>query len=138
MQKKKKFAMEYSVNDRLELYKKLIYHYSSTLYSAGDATKVIRPLLLTTLAFYMLYGYSKESRQSILQVLSPDGKAPLDRKILDNLNHELKSAGFLIESKYSKIDKTLSPNLLALRDYAESITDGKYTMTTIIVIKNED
>lgn len=87
-----------------------------TLFSVSDnmthGDSHLRPRLVEILTYYVLEGYSKETKNLIL-----DSIPGLKVTNLNQMNSELKSKGYLIVDKYMAHNRHLAPELLDLKKY---------------------
>lgn len=112
-----------------ELMKKFITLFSVTdNMTHGDSH--LRPRLVEILTYYVLEGYSRETKHLIL-----DSIPGLKMTNLTQMNSELKTKGYLIPDKYMSHERSLHPELIALREYVLNNKD-KSPVFVIRFLKN--
>ncbi len=104
-----------SSKNEIDLIKKFIYHYSSTRVSRMQTTMILRPQLVTMLAFYFKYGYSRETKDLLVTSFNMEPKKGLSA--IANMDLELKELGYFIEDMDNKRVKYLNAELRALQKY---------------------
>lgn len=72
----------------------------------------LRPRLATILSYYVLKGYSIQTKNLILE-----SEPKLSREHLNQINSELKKRGYLIEDKFNSRNRKVNKELLALKNY---------------------
>lgn len=82
-----------------------------------DKTKdgYIRPALVKVLTYYVLKGYSDETKELILK-----GNPKMNLKNLNQINSELQNKGYLLKDKYKKGVRHLNKSLKNIKDYIEN------------------
>jgi hypothetical protein len=100
--------VEYS--DDLDLMKKVLNIYAKIINIDRD-DNFLSPRLVNVLSFYMLRGYSKETKKLILESLD------INVANLNQINAELTRKGCLERDKYNHSHKNLSPSLEELKNY---------------------
>lgn len=119
------------VSDELDLYKSLLFQYSVQRFMRNETVFVLRDQLLTLLALYFQYGYSKETKNLACEVLG------VDTNVITSFNFALKEKQFLVEDKVNKRIKHLNDDLKELKEYVDSVKDGKYYFCFITSIGNK-
>lgn len=77
----------------------------------------IRPRMVDVLTFYILYGYSRETKKKILETTG------FTKENLNQINSELTKKGYLrMDSRNYRI-KHLSPTVQGLKDFFDSSED---------------
>ena len=97
----------YKVNsvDKFELVRRVLRAVSTV------RDEKIRPAILYVLSFYIIYGYSSETRDLIVDALG------ITRKNLNQSNAILTKLGYLLVNPNNLKDKLLSKEMLKLKDY---------------------
>lgn len=104
------YGFNVSYKDNLDLLRKvLILNATSTNINKGK--NYLRPKLVDVLSFYILYDYSKETKDLIIESLKIKGTN------LNQINSELTRKGYLIKDYFNYRRKTLSEELIALKKY---------------------
>ena len=96
-------------NDWL-LVRALLKIYSLTINIEQD-NNYLRPKLVDVLAYYILLGYSDETKEIILKSLK------IKRTNINQINAELTSKKFLVRDKYNYRKKYISEDLKSLKQY---------------------
>jgi hypothetical protein len=125
------YAASVKVSDELELYKRLIFQYSAKRYMSGESAGILRDQLLTLLALYFQYGYSKKTKELAVDVLG------VPMAVITSLNFDLKCKQFLVEDRVNKRVKHLNSDLKELLQYTKSVTDGKYYFCFLTSLDNK-
>jgi hypothetical protein len=101
-----------------ELLKKFI-----TLYSVGQnlekGENYLRPRLVEVLTYYVLKGYSDETKTLVLDSI-PDMKITN----LNQINSELQKKGYLIKDTYQSHLRHVTKPLIDLKKYLDSSSNG--------------
>lgn len=109
----KLYNMEVSYKNNYELVYKFL-----TLYSVASnlhkGKNYLRPRLAEVLVFYVLKGYSAETKKIIL-----DSIPKMNTENLNQINAELQKKGYLRRDKYQFHVKHLSPELNSFKEYLE-------------------
>ena len=107
---KKVFSYQVDCFDKLDLASKIL-----TLVSTVKGMSGVSPILgdsyRNAMTFYLVYGYSKSTKDLILASLGINSKG------LNQINTVLTKRGYLINSPYSQRTKLLSPEMETLRSY---------------------
>lgn len=115
----KLYSIDIKFKDSIDLLQKVL-----TLYSAGvhlnRNNENLRPRLIQILAFYVLKGYSSETKDLIL-----DSIPGLKKSNLNQINSDLLKLGYLEKGKYKNDERTLSKPLMELKQYIETESNGK-------------
>ena len=115
----KLYSIDIKFKDSIDLLQKVL-----TLYSAGvhlnRNNENLRPRLIQILAFYVLKGYSSETKDLIL-----DSIPELKKSNLNQINSDLLKLGYLEKGRYKNDERTLSKPLLELKQYLEKDSNGK-------------
>ena len=120
MAKVKSFGGIAVLDSDLELSKALIFQYSYLRFLQKKTSRVLRDQLVTLLSFYLIYGYSKETKELF------DEFAQVGAKNINSFNYALKKLGYLTDDKMSKRVKYLHPDLLQLKKYIASSENGQF------------
>ncbi len=96
MSKPSLYGATIKVSSELELYKSLLFQYSVQRFMRGENPFVLREQLLTLLALYFQYGYSKETKELACQVLG------VDANTITSFNFNLKEKQYLVEDRINK------------------------------------
>jgi hypothetical protein len=130
MSKPSLYGATIKVSSELELYKSLLFQYSVQRFMRGENPFVLREQLLTLLALYFQYGYSKETKELACQVLG------VDANTITSFNFNLKEKQYLVEDRINKRVKHLNEDLKELQKYVKSVKDGKYYFCFITSMSN--
>lgn len=114
MSKALAFTKKIVVESEHELYKMLVLHCSMMKLMKDQSCALLRPQLVTVLAFYVQYGYSTETKRMIRDVQG------YESRIVDGLNHDLKEKGYLVEDPHNKRVKYIHKELEAMKKVYES------------------
>lgn len=125
------YAASVKVSDELELYKSLIFQYSVKRHMSGESSGILRDQLLTLLALYFQYGYSRATKELAVSVLG------VPMAVITSLNFDLKCKQYLVEDFVNKRVKHLNSDLKELQQYAKSVGDGKYYFCFLTSIDNK-
>lgn len=104
------YGFKVEFQDELDLLEKIISLYSTTK-NMIDKENYLRPKLVKVLSFYVLRGYSKETKELILSSLN------INTQNLNTINSELTKKGYLVIDPYTQRKKHLSKELQELKDY---------------------
>jgi len=108
------------------LYKFLkIYATIAQLYSEDDM-KPLRNRLIEVLTFYLMYGYSKKTKEIIKESLN------IKDTNLNVMNSHLSKQGYIIRDRFVNGKYHLKPELLAMRDYCQSDMKNKVFLINLI------
>lgn len=110
MSKTQVFAYNLKFNNDWLLIRALLKIYSITLNIKKESV-YLRPKLVDVLAYYILLGYSDETKEIILKSLK------IKRTNLNQINAELTKKKFLKVDPYNLRKKYISKDLESLRDY---------------------
>jgi len=128
----KLYGTKIAVEDDIELYERVVYLYSVKLFLEGKSQTILRKQLVTIMAMYLKFGYSRKTKKDIQEFLTG-----LSEANLNNINHDLKEYGFLIEDPMSKKNKYLHPDLVKLKEYTDSVDDNKYLFCFILGVNTK-
>lgn len=104
------YGFNVSYKDNLDLLRKvLILNATSTNINKGK--NYLRPKLVDVLSFYILYDYSKDTKDLIMDSIG------ITSKNLNQINSELTRKQYLIRDKYNSRIKYLSEELKSLKKY---------------------
>lgn len=113
----------YGLINRYDNYHELLQNFL-ILYSVSinlnNPTNHLKPRLSNVLSYYVLKGYSEETKKIIL-----DSKPGLTRKHLNQINCELQKQGYLHPHKHNENRREVDKSLLDLKEYLESNKDNK-------------
>ena len=115
--------------DKLDLLKKVLKVYA-TLINVNKKGNYLRPRLVDVLAFYILFGYNKETKILIMESLK------MDVKNLNQINSELSKKKFLIRDSNNFTKKHISKELDELKNYF--LSDDLSKVFAIKFVKNND
>ncbi len=132
-QKKKmniyKFETDYK--NRYELMCRALSIYTNVKNFDKDDT-FLRPMLIKVLTFYILEGYSLETKGLIMDSLG------INIKNINQINSELTKKGFLIKDIMNHRNKFLNPELKKLREYFLEDTQSTKLFLVQINPKKDD
>ena len=128
----KLYGTKVAVENDIELYERVVYLYSVKLFLEGKSQTILRKQLVTIMAMYLKFGYSRKTKKEIQKFLPG-----LSEGNLNNINHDLKDYGFLNEDPMSKKNKHLHPDLVKLKEYTDSVDDNKYLFCFILGINTK-
>lgn len=128
MSKTSVFAFDFKVDDDFELYRNLVQQYSYSRVSRGLAVTPLPPQLISLLAIYLKFGYTKEAKTFATKTFR------IKMTSINTMNKKLKDWGYLIEDKFSKRNKSLHDELQALKTYVDSSPDNVYLIAYRISI----
>ena len=104
------FLLEIDCNNEIKVLTTLIDLYVTAV-SLRRGTSKLRKKNMQLLAYYMKYGYSKESKLIAMAGLK------VNEGNLNVMNGELDSLGYLVKKEKNYHDKSLNSELIALRDF---------------------
>lgn len=104
------YGIPIKYKDKLDLLKKVLRIYASVI-NINAKKNYLRPRLVDVLAFYILFGYNKKTKELILQSLK------MDIKNLNQINSELTKKKFLIRDSNNYTKKHISKELEELNNY---------------------
>lgn len=104
------YGIPIKYKDKLDLLKKVLKIYASVI-NINTKKNYLRPRLVDVLAFYILFGYNKKTKELILQSLK------MDIKNLNQINSELTKKKFLIRDNNNFTKKHISQELEELNKY---------------------
>jgi hypothetical protein len=114
-------AKVYFLQNKYENYVELLQNFL-ILYSVSsnlnNPNNHLRPRLSNVLAYYVLNGYSEETKQLIL-----DSKENLTRKHLNQINCELQKQGYLHPHSHNENRRVVDKSLTDLKEYLEQTKD---------------
>lgn len=101
---------------QIDLAEKCLYQYSATEIERSD---VLTPTLVRVLSYYILFGYSSDTREMVCRDLK------MRKSYVDNTNCKLRKYGYLVDPYESKSMRKLSRKMEDISDYIKSvIKDG--------------
>lgn len=103
----------------------------STAQNIVNGDNYLRPRLIEILAYYMLKGYSNETKDYIIE-----NERGLNRTNLNQINCELTNKGFLKRDRFKYHTRTLAKELIELKDYV--LNNKETPIFTILFKKNEN
>ena len=102
-----------------EMLKSMIYLYSCHRKLSGRASTPLRSALLTLLALYVKFGYSKDTKVKAEKILG------LETHAINSLNHQLRGAGYLeVDDNNTTINHLCKP-LKTLGEYYKKSVDSQ-------------
>lgn len=104
------YGYEVSFKDKLDLLRKVL-NIHATLTNLNKEKNHLRPKLVDVLSFYILMGYSKETKEMILESMG------ITVKNLNQINSELTKKGYLVRDTMNFRIKHLSNELKMLKGY---------------------
>ena len=104
------YGFPISYTDELDLLKKVL-KINAVVTNINENENYLRPKLVDVLSFYILLGYSKETKDLILESLS------INMKNLNQINSELTRKKYLIRDLHNFKKKHLSEELKSLKKY---------------------
>lgn len=102
------FGIEYV--DDLDLMQKAVTIYT-TLVNVKSGDKYLRPMLANVLSYYLLHGYSNDTKQLVLDTLD------IKKDNLNQINCELQKKGYLERDSGNYRKKNLSSRLDGFKDF---------------------
>jgi hypothetical protein len=102
-----------------ELVKSFLNIYTTSMSDIDENLK-LRPKLIEVLSYYILYGYSDETKEMIID--SVDNMNILN---LNQINSELQRKKYLVKDRYKNSLRHLSDSLNSLRLYLNDKSDKK-------------
>lgn len=119
------FTIDYV--DDLDLMQKAVTLYTTMInVKAGD--KYLRPKLAIVLSFYLLHGFSDETKEIILDTLG------IKRDNLNQINCELQKKGYLVRDEGNYRKKNLSEKLSGFQEFF-TLVKGDNDMDRVIAVK---
>lgn len=106
----KLYGMKVSYTDELDLMQKVLNLYSKVI-NISSTENFLRPRHVSVLAFYLLKGYTNETKKLVLDSLE------ISVANLNQINAELTKKGFLIRGHSNYSEKFLSKGLESLKEY---------------------
>lgn len=88
-----------------------VYLFSCYRKMSGHSTKILRRKLIYLLSLYVMYDYTKETKEKAAQILG------VSIKDVNGYNHELRSQGYLVRGDLDERDNFLSPPLQKISEY---------------------
>lgn len=113
MSKIKFYTKNIPVEDDMQALKQLAFLYSSWRVSVGEVKSTLSEKFITLLAMYLKYGYCTAAKKKAIEFM---GVTPSS---IDNMNHNLKEFGYLIDDRFNGRNKFLHPSLINLKDNYE-------------------
>ena len=80
---------------------------------------------IQTLAYYILYGYSKKTKDTIKKDLD------IENSNLNNLNSQLRKMGYIVSEKYNTHNNSVNKELLNFVNYMV-LNKGKYFLVKLV------
>lgn len=112
-----------------ELLKKLLALYSVSI-NLEKTKNYLRPKLIEILTYYVLKGYSTETKDFIM-----DSIPRMTRKNLNQINSELTKKGYLLRHKHQSHHREIPKSLQDLKNYSDD-TFSKKPIFVVIFSKN--
>lgn len=115
------FSSTIKCQHKLSLIQEVLKYYSISRVMEGlkDGEDCnLRPKLIVVLSYYIINGYSDETKQMLLGM-------NINRLLLNQMNSELTRKKYLITDKLNKRKKALAPDIINLRDYFLSDIEPK-------------
>ena len=112
----------YFLQNRYENFHELLQNFLilySVSFNLNNPNNHLRPRLSNVLSYYVLNGYSEETKLLIL-----DANPTLTRPHLNQINCELQKQGYLHKHPHNENRRTVDKSLLDLRQYLEATKDG--------------
>ncbi len=119
------------VEDDIHALKTLVFIYSAWRTASGDAKRPLSEKHITLMAIYLKYGYNNDANKRASEFLS------INSMTIDNMNHKLKDAGYLVDDKFNGRNKFISQSLMNLKDNFDASTKGKRPMLFIIKLSEK-
>ncbi len=126
-------------DDEIEMLQNITYLYAAIRYRSGGDREQLSGNLVTTLAFYLKYGFNKQAKSMIIAYLSLDfdkNGNKIDEKDainkINGYNKKLTDRGYLIDSRASERTKIVCQDLREMRQ--QYINDGSSANNRILNI----
>lgn len=119
MADKKVYGLINKYDNYHELLQNFLIMYSVSI-NLNNPNNHLKPRLSNVLSYYVLKGYSEETKKIIL-----DSKEGLSRKHLNQINCELQKQGYLHPHKHNENRREVDKSLLELKEYLEMTKDDK-------------
>lgn len=91
----------------------------------GDDEVRLSQRRIQTLAYYILYGYSKKTKDTIKKDLD------IENSNLNNLNSQLRKMGYIVSEKYNTHNNSVNKELLNFVNYMV-LNKGKYFLVKLV------
>lgn len=114
------FKVNIPCKDEFQLIESIIYQYSSSRCSRGISPLILRKQLVSLLALYFKYGYSRETKELAAESFQ------INIKSVNSMNLELREAGLLIEDERSKRINHLNNELKILSEKYNNSPEGVF------------
>lgn len=122
------FGFKITYSDELDLMRKVLNLYAKVI-NIDKNENFLSPRLINVLSFYVLKGYSSETKTLILDSLG------INTTNLNQINAELTRKLFLKMDAYNFRKKHLSDSLIKLREY---FLEGEYDKLFMINFNREE
>lgn len=123
MTAKKKSPKIYSLTmehkDEFDRLKQLVQLFSYHWHIQGRASSVLRNKLIILLTLYLMYGFSKKTKEKASEVLS------VHMASINSMNLELRTGGYLKKDPMNTRINHLHSDLLLLKGYVEDLEETK-------------
>lgn len=119
------YPVDYS--DELDLLRKVLKVHAVVTNIDKDEN-FLRPMLVKVLSFYILWGYSKETKEIIMDSLE------ITQKNLNQINSELTKKKYLVRDTHNFRKKYLSKELTMLKNY---FLEGDYKKVFLVRFKEK-
>lgn len=127
--KVKAFQVFYPMQNEFEVVRGALLRYLCMEYAMGRIPSIPSESLVTALVFYLIHGYDSDTKERIRRYCNHK-----NMQSVDQINLKLKQAGYLIDSKMSKKNKSLNPALQNLSQYLHNHKNGKIIMMDVIYV----
>jgi hypothetical protein len=105
------YNIDIPYNNNYELVKSFLNMYTEAMSDIDDNLR-LRPKLIEVLSYYMMYGYSDETKELIVSTMDS-----MNMLNLNQINSELQRKKYLYKDKYKDSLRHLSEPLEGLRQY---------------------
>jgi hypothetical protein len=119
-----------SLDNDLELYEQFVHLHCVSKLISKQISKIPRKQLLTLLALYLKYDYSKETKLKALHILGIDNASTLN-----SFNFELTELGFLTSDIVSTRVKHLNKSLKVIQQYIQNNISEEVDFAFLFTLK---
>lgn len=116
------------VEDDIHALKTLVFLYSAWRVTAGEVKNPLSERAILLLSIYLKYGYNNDSKKRAAEFMN------ITATTVDNMNHDLKNASYLIDDKFNGRNKYLSKSLLSIKENYDTCTENGKPMLFIFKI----
>jgi hypothetical protein len=127
----KSLDVQYPMDNEFEMVKGVVTQYMYMEKSFGRITSLPSDKLMAALVFYVMKGYSYETKEKVRKYLQYS-----NMRDVDQINLKLKQLGFLVDDVMSKKNKKLNQSLQEIARYVNNNTGGKLVVRSIIYLQH--